>query len=85
MEWTKGVPGGVHRHASTAARVKKERIVLDRDSGPRPEAGKEEKGKRTVANVTSEFCWSCGKTRNIAATSDNTISNPLERKIDFVC
>ena len=29
--------------------------MLERDSGPRPEARKEEKGKRKVAKVTPEF------------------------------
>ena len=32
------VPAGVYRYVSTAALVKKERIVLERDGGPRPEA-----------------------------------------------
>ena len=47
------VPVGVYRNTSTVAEVKKkERIVLERDSGPRPEARKAEKGKRKVAKVT---------------------------------
>ena len=49
------VPVGVHRNTSTAARVKKVRIVLERDSGPRQEARTEEKDKRKVAKVTPEF------------------------------
>ena len=39
------VPSGAHRSTSTE-RVKRERVVLERDSGPRPEARKEDKGKR---------------------------------------
>ena len=54
------VPAGVYRHTSTAARVIKERIVLERDSGPRLEATKEEKGKRKVAQVTPEFAGAVG-------------------------
>ena len=57
------VPVGVYRNTSTAARVKKERIVLERDSGPRPEARKEEKDKRKVAKGVTRVCWSCGETR----------------------
>ena len=34
--------------------MKKERIVLGRDSGPRPEARQLEKGKRKVAKVRPE-------------------------------
>ena len=56
-----GVPAGVYRSASTAARVKKERIVLERDTGPRPEARKEEKGQRKVANVSPEFAGAVEK------------------------
>ena len=55
-----GVPAGVCRNTSTAARVKKERIVLERDSGPRPEARKEKKGRRKVAKVTPEFSGPVG-------------------------
>ena len=55
------VPVGVYRNASTAAKVKKERIVLERDSGPRPEARKEEKGRSKVAKVTPEFAGAVGK------------------------
>ena len=35
--------------------------MLEKDSGPRLEARKEEKGKRTVAKVTSEFAGGVGK------------------------
>ena len=35
--------------------------MLERDSGPRLEAIKEEKGKRKVAKVTSEFAGVVGK------------------------
>ena len=55
------VPAGVYRNTSTAARVKKERIVLERDSGPRSEARKEDKDKRKVAKVTQEFAGAVGK------------------------
>ena len=55
------VPAGVYRNTSTVASVKKERIVLGRDSGPRREARKEEKGKRKVAKVTPEFAGAVGK------------------------
>ena len=34
---------------------------MERDSGPRPEARKEEKGKRKVAKVTSEFAGAVGE------------------------
>ena len=61
------VPAGVRRNSSTAARVKKERIVLERGSGPRPEASKEEKDKRKVAKVKTEFAGVVGKTGHIAA------------------
>ena len=43
------VATGAHRHTSTTARVKGERIVLELYSGPRLDAEKEEKGKRKVA------------------------------------
>ena len=46
---------------STAERVNKERIVLERDCGPRPEARKEAKGKRKVTKVTPEFAGAVGK------------------------
>ena len=60
MEWWKGSQLECTENTSTAARVKKERIVLERASGPRPEARKE-KGKRKVANVTPEFAGAVGK------------------------
>ena len=46
MEWRKRVPIGVCRSTSTVAKVKKERIALERDSGPRTEARKEDKRAR---------------------------------------
>ena len=55
------VPVGAYRSTSTAAKAKQERIVLERDSGPRLEARKEEKGKRKVAKVTPEFAGAVGK------------------------
>ena len=55
------VPVGAYRSTSTAAKAKQERIVLERDSGPRLEARKEEKGKRKVAQVTPEFAGAVGK------------------------
>ena len=57
----KGSQVGVYRNTSTVAKVKKERIVLERDSGLRPEARKQEKGKRKVAKVTPEFAGIVGK------------------------
>ena len=57
-EW---VPVEVHRNTSTAARVENERIVLERDSGPRPEARKEEKAKKRAAKVTPEVARPVGK------------------------
>ena len=54
---------GAYRGTSTVERVRKERIVLERDRAPRLEARKEEKGQRKVAMVTPE--WEnrthCGK------------------------
>ena len=35
--------------------------MLEKDSGPRPEGRKEEKGKRKVAQVTAEFAGVTGK------------------------
>ena len=49
------VPVGAYGSTSTAERVKKERIVLERDSCPR------EKGKRKVAKVILEFAGAVGK------------------------
>ena len=46
-------PVGLYRSTSIAAKVN--RIVQERDSGPRLEARKEEKGRRKVARVTREF------------------------------
>ena len=54
------VPVGAYSNISTAERVKKERIVLERDSGPRPEAGQEEKGRSKVATVISELAGAVG-------------------------
>ena len=55
------VPVGAYSSASIAERVRKEQIVLERDSGPRLEARKEEKSKIKVAKVTSEFAGAVGK------------------------
>ena len=55
------VPVGVYRNISTVAKVKKERIVLERDSGPRPEARKEERDKRKVAKGRPEFAGAVAK------------------------
>ena len=46
---------GAYRSISTVERVRKERIVLERDSAPRLEARKEEKDKRKVAMVRPEW------------------------------
>ena len=61
---------GAYMSTSSAERVKKERIVLERDSGPRPEARKEEKGKRKVANMTSEFAGAVGKQDTLLPPDD---------------
>ena len=61
------VTAEVFRKTSTAAGVKKERVVMERDSGPRLEARQEEKGKTKVAKVTSECAGAFGKTGHIAA------------------
>ena len=53
MEWRRGSLLQCTKYFNT--RLHKERIVLARDSGPRPEARKEEKGKRKVTKVTPEF------------------------------
>ena len=55
------VPVRAFTNTSTAERVKRERIVLERDSSPRLEARREEKGKRKVAKVTSKFAGVVGQ------------------------
>ena len=55
------LPVGSFRSTSSAERVKKERIVLESDSGPRPEARKEDKGKKKVAEVRPKFAGAVGK------------------------
>ena len=55
--------------------MKKERIVLERNSGPRLEARKEEEGKRKVAKVTPEFAGVVGKLN----TSQGELSQESER------
>ena len=57
--------------------MKKERIVLERDSGPRPEARKEEKGQEKGGTGDTRVCCSCGKTRHIAA---NCTKGELEQE-----
>ena len=55
--------------------MKKERIVLGGDSGPRPGARKVEKGKRQVAKVAPEFAGAVGKldaSRQIASRGVGT-------------
>ena len=80
------VPVAVYRSTSSAAMVKKEQIVLERDSGPRPVARKEEKDSRKVATDTRS-CWSCGKTGHNAANctkeSWNRSLNAVEDKSDI--
>ena len=61
------VPDGAYRSTSTAAKVTKERIVLERDCGPRPEARKEGKGQEKGGKGDARVCWSCGKTGHTAA------------------
>ena len=75
------VPVGAYRN-NCGKGENKERIVLERDSGPGLEARKEEKCKRKVAKVTPVFAGSCGKTGHIAANcakgSWNRSSNSVE-------
>ena len=61
------VPVGVYRSTSTAAKVKMERIVLERDSGPKPRGKKGGKGEEKGGKGDTRDCWSCGKTGHIAA------------------
>ena len=75
------VPVGAYRNTSTAAKMKKERIVLERDCGPRPEATKE-KGKRKVAKVTPESAGAVGKTGHIAA---NCVKGSWNRSLSERC
>ena len=65
------VPVGVYRSTATAAKVKKERIVLERDNGPRLEARKEEKKQEKGGKNDIRVCWMWGKTRHIAANCAN--------------
>ena len=61
------VTAGVYRkYFNSGKGKKKERIVLERASGPRPEARKE-KGKRKVAKVTPEFAGAVGKQDTLGA------------------
>ena len=72
---------GVYRNASTAARVKQERIVLERDSGgPRPEARKG-KGQEKGGKGDIRVCWSCGEPGHIAA---NCVKERWNRSLNAV-
>ena len=62
MEWRKGSQLECTEVLSTAERAKKERIELERDSGPRPEARKRGKGQEKGGKGDIQICWSCGKT-----------------------
>ena len=73
------VPVGAYRGTSTAERVKKERIVLKRDSGPRPEARKEEKGKRKVTKVTPEFAGAVGNRTHCGKLRQGELEQESER------
>ena len=53
-----GVPAGVYRNTSWS---KRSELCWKGDSGPRPEARKEEKGERRAAKVTPEFAGAVGK------------------------
>ena len=69
------VPVGAYRSTSTAAKVKKKRIVLERDSGPTPEVRKEDKGKNKVAKATPVFAGAVGNlgtSRRIASRGVGT-------------
>ena len=67
MERKNGSQLGCTEILEAAAKVNKERTVLERDSGPRLEARREEMGREKVAKVNARVCWSCGKTGHIAA------------------
>ena len=75
------VPVGVYRNTSTVVEVKKERIVLERNSGPRPEARTEEKCKRKAAQVRLEFAGVVGKIGHIAA---NCVKGSWNRSLNAV-
>ena len=73
--WNGGkAPVGAYRGTSTEAEVKKERIVLEWDCGPRPEARKEEQNKRKVAKVTSEFPGTVGKQDTLWQTAPRGVA-----------
>ena len=55
-------------------RVKRERLVLEWDSGPRPEVKKKEKGKKVVAIVTPEVVGTVGN----QSTSQRIASRRVE-------
>ena len=65
----KGPSWSVQKYfTSPAAKAKKARIVLERDSGPRREARKEEKGQEKGGNGHIRVCCSCGEPGHIAAS-----------------
>ena len=70
---------GVYRSTSTATKVNKERIVLERDSGRRPEARKEEKGQRKVVKVTPEFAGAVGKLKHRGKLRQGELEQESER------
>ena len=65
---------------STLAKVKKKRIVLERVTGPRSEARKEEKEEKGGRGETI-VCWSCGKTGHVAA---NCVKESWNRSLNAV-
>ena len=56
-----GPSWSVQKYFNSGMGEKKERIVLERDSGPTLEARKVEKVKRKVAKVRPEFAGAVGK------------------------
>ena len=71
---------GVCRSISTAAKATKEQIVLERDSGPRPEARKEERGKRKVAKVTPEFAGAVGNVDTSRRTASRRVGTGVSER-----
>ena len=61
------VPAGVYRNTSTAARVKKERIVKGKGQWSKTRGKKGGKGQEKSVKGDTRVCRSCGKARLIAA------------------
>ena len=61
-------PVGAHRSTSTAAKAKKERIVLERRQWSKTGGKKGGKGQQKGGKGDIRVCWSCGKLGHIAAS-----------------